>query len=96
MEYSTLSVLESVAYDIIKIDRHFTKNMGSKNSDIIIDMIRKLSQHNNKRCVIEGIETEDQLITLMKRGFTEFQGFYFSKPLNPKEIREYFFKPFED
>ncbi len=90
MKYSTLSVLEKVKYDMIKLDRHFTLNLGTKNADLIVDMVNELCKYNGKRCVVEGVEDEEQLETLKKRGFTEFQGYYFSKPLREKDVEKFY------
>lgn len=96
MKYSTLSVLEKVKYDMIKLDRHFTMNLGTKNADLIVNLVYELCEYNGKRCVVEGVEDKNQLEELKRRGFTEFQGYYYSKPLRESEVEKYYIKFFND
>ncbi|RKX89190.1 MAG: hypothetical protein DRZ90_17375 [Spirochaetes bacterium] len=42
--------------------------------------------------VVEGVETIEQLELLMKFGIRKFQGFYFSKALNPEDYRKFYEK----
>lgn len=92
MEYSTLSMLENVEYDVIKLDQHFTKNLGTKNADLVVNMIHELCVYNNKRCIVEGVEEKAQLDTLLERGFVEFQGYYYARPMPSAEVEKYYSK----
>jgi diguanylate cyclase (GGDEF)-like protein/PAS domain S-box-containing protein len=92
MKYSTLSMLEKVHYDVIKLDKHFTKNLGEKNADLVVNMIVELCDYNHKRCIVEGVEEEWQLEELKTRGFSEFQGYYFSKPIPGNQLEEFYNK----
>ena len=94
MEYSTLSMLENVEYDVIKLDQHFTKNLGTKNADLIVNMIHELCVYNNKRCIVEGVEEEAQLEILKERGFVEFQGYYYSRPMPSSQLAHFYLKDF--
>ena len=94
MEYSTLSMLENVEYDVIKLDQHFTKNLGTKNADLIVNMIHELCVYNNKRCIVEGVEEKAQLEILKERGFVEFQGYYYSRPMPSSKLDQYYSKDF--
>lgn len=86
MNFSTLSMLDRIAYDIIKIDMYFTQNIDNPTSNMLIQMIHNIASINNKRCIVEGIETEEQYNRLKEIGITEFQGHYFSTPLTKEEI----------
>jgi EAL domain-containing protein (putative c-di-GMP-specific phosphodiesterase class I) len=94
MEYSTLSMLENVEYDVIKLDQHFTKNLGTKNADLVVNMIHELCVFNNKRCIVEGVEEKEQLDSLLERGFVEFQGYYYARPMLGSKLEEYYSKNF--
>jgi diguanylate cyclase (GGDEF)-like protein len=95
MKYSTLSMLENVAYDVIKVDMHFTKNLGDRNADLVVNMIRELCNYNNKRCIVEGVEEKWQLDELKRRGFSEFQGYYFSRPIPGEQLVGFYKKKIE-
>ncbi len=86
MNFSTLSMLDRIAYDIIKIDMYFTQNINNPTSNMLIQMIHNIASINNKRCIVEGIESIDQYNLLKEIGITEFQGHYFSKPLTEEDI----------
>ncbi|MEL6259698.1 MAG: EAL domain-containing protein [Cyanobacteria bacterium J06626_6] len=82
--YSSLSRLQQLPVDILKIDRAFVQNIGAKgeNTEIartIIDLADSLSMD----IVAEGVETEDQLEGLRSLGCKKIQGFYFAKPMTP-------------
>ena len=86
MNFSTLSMLDRIAYDIIKIDMYFTQNIDNPTSNLLIKMIQNIAAINNKRCIVEGIESEEQYKLLKEIGIIEYQGHYFSKPLTEDEI----------
>ncbi len=81
-EYSSLSVLESVDFDIIKIDQHFIKNINKISNQEIIKMIRKLTKLTYREMVAEGVETKEQSELLAELGCSIQQGFYLHKPEN--------------
>ena len=80
--YSSLSYLKHLPVDKIKIDRSFVMDIVSDPDDAaIVDAIISIA-HALDLCVIaEGVESKGQLDFLVGRNCTEFQGFYFSKPL---------------
>ena len=82
--YSSLSRLQQLPIDILKIDRAFVQNIGDKgeNTEIartIIDLADSLGMG----IVAEGVETEAQLEGLRALGCKNVQGFYFAKPMTP-------------
>jgi len=79
-EYSSLSILDKVDFDIIKIDRLFIKNLDFKLNVEIIKMIIKIANLTNNLVIAEGVETEEQKTTLEKLGCHIMQGYLFSKP----------------
>ena len=80
--YSSLSYLKHLPVDKIKIDRSFVMDIVSDPDDAaIVEAIISIA-HALDLCVIaEGVESKGQLDFLVSRKCTEFQGYYFSKPL---------------
>ena len=83
--YSNLQSVFSLDFDMIKIDKNILwsaekGNIGRAILDNSVRMIREM----NRKILVEGVETEEQLRTLTRLSVDYLQGFYFSKPL-PKE-----------
>jgi len=80
--YSSLSYLKHLPVDKIKIDRSFVMDIVSDPDDAaIVEAIISIA-HALDLCVIaEGVESKGPLDFLVSRKCTEFQGYYFSKPL---------------
>ena len=78
--YSTLSLLESIDYDVIKIDQLFTKTIERSKTQEIVRMIQKISMMSNKQLIVEGVETRSQKEELEKLKCYVQQGFYFHYP----------------
>ena len=79
-DFSSLAVLETVQFDIVKIDALFTENIHLDKNQEIVKMVRKVTDLSGKEIVIEGVETEAQKETLLLLGCTLQQGFLFHKP----------------
>ena len=84
--YSSLSYLKDLPIDYLKIDRSFT--MGIESSEKHIKLIKgviALAKSLGIEIIAEGIETEDQLNTVLRCGCNKIQGFYISKPVNEED-----------
>lgn len=81
-EYSSLSILEGVDFDMIKIDAHFVQNIDKFSNQEIIKMIRTITSKTSKEIVAEGVETIEQSKALMDLGCQIQQGYYYHKPEN--------------
>lgn len=79
---SSLSALQRLPVDVVKIDRSFVSNIMTDANDAsivtaVIDMGRKMGL----KVIAEGVETEEQMMFLQSRQCDFMQGYYFSKPL---------------
>ena len=84
-DYISLSAIESLSADILKLDlRRFDgrQNQGALNA--VFDQARKLKMS----VAVEGIESMEQLSMLRKCGCSEGQGFYLSKPISTREFED--------
>ncbi len=84
-EYSSLGVLESVDFDMIKIDAIFTQNLSQIKNQEIIRMVRKITNLTGKELVVEGVEDETQKNILYEMDCRLQQGFYHHKPQRLKQ-----------
>ncbi len=88
--YSNVSYLYQMPFRILKIDKSILwSSEKNKKADFtlrsIFDMTNKLGLH----VVVEGVETEAQIIKLLTLGCDYFQGYYFSKPIPGKDYIRY-------
>ncbi|ANH03004.1 EAL domain-containing protein [Shinella sp. HZN7] len=88
--YSTLWQVNRLPLDKIKVDRSFVTNIDSVPTGYkIVKSIIALCRDMKINCIIEGVETQDELNTLRKLDCSLVQGYYYSKPLPPSEIMGY-------
>ena len=84
---SSLSTLESFAFDIIKLDIGFTAKIGKNSkSEAIIKNTIGLSHDIGAKVIAEGVETAEQLAFLQSAGCDMIQGYYFYKPISEEEF----------
>ncbi|MBU4334051.1 MAG: EAL domain-containing protein [Candidatus Omnitrophica bacterium] len=88
--YSSLSCINILPIDSIKIDRTFTRNIGGETKNVIIVENLISMAHNLKlKVVAEGVETPEQLQFLMEKKCDELQGYLFSKPLSCEKMYDF-------
>jgi len=92
-EYSSLSRLNHMPVNRIKIDRSFISNLFSsdKEQTLVKGMIH-LSQTLGLRVVAEGVEHEEQARFLREHGCDEIQGYYISRPVHAEDLLKLFSK----
>jgi len=74
---------------MLKIDRSFVQDVCSNpDSAAVTNAIIALAKSLQLKITAEGIETQQQLSYLQKRGCQEGQGYYFGIPAPAKEIME--------
>ena len=80
--YSSLAYLHRIPADILKIDKTFIHSMRlNHDGETIVRAIVTLAHSLGKRVVAEGVETSQQLSSLMQLQCEYVQGYYFAKPL---------------
>jgi diguanylate cyclase (GGDEF)-like protein len=85
--YSSLSYLQQLPIDKLKIDRSFVASLDqSANGGVIIQAIVTLGRALGMDVVIEGVETEQQRVLLRLAGCNEMQGYLFAKPAVADDI----------
>ncbi len=87
--FSSLNYLKDLLIDKIKIDRAFIKDYPEKDNGALVKIIVNISRELGLNLITEGVETEDQLNYIKSIGGKYIQGYYFSKPLNFDDFKEY-------
>ncbi len=82
--YSSLGYLSQLPVDVIKIDKSFVDPLGepSGRGHALVSAILRLAEQLQLATIVEGIETEAQLQTLVRLGYTIGQGELLSPPLD--------------
>jgi EAL domain-containing protein (putative c-di-GMP-specific phosphodiesterase class I) len=92
--YSSLARLRSLPLDELKIDRAFIAGLTSDERDLgITSLIIELGLKLDLRIVAEGVEDRATAELLRGLGCPAFQGFLFSRPVPPAELREVLRRP---
>ena len=80
--YSSMDVLQSVRFNLIKFDMSFMKRLDEgETGKIILTELMKMTTSLGLDTVCEGVETEDQVRFLRAIGCSKLQGYYYSRPL---------------
>lgn len=88
--YSSLSYLKRFPVHRLKIDRSFVMNVTeSADEATIAKTIIQLGHAIGLNVIAEGVETKEQIEFLAENGCDEFQGYYFSKPLQPNDFKKF-------
>lgn len=89
--YSSLSYLKHLPIDNIKIDKLFVDDiMDPANQGSIVKAIIDMGHNLNFMVTAEGIEQAEQVKFLLQNSCKIGQGYFFSKPISPEDIKHYF------
>ncbi len=88
--YSSLDVLQSIKFNLLKFDMGFMRKLDESNDGrIILTELMKMALALGIDTICEGVETEDQVHFLQEIGCSKLQGFFFSKPAPFDTVLEY-------
>ena len=87
--YSSLSSLNTINFDTLKLDKSLIDYIGDESGEKLLYHITKLAQSLGLYTTAEGVETKEQVDFVKALGCTDIQGFYFSKPLPRAEYEKY-------
>jgi diguanylate cyclase (GGDEF)-like protein len=85
--YSSLSYLRKFPIDALKIDQSFVRQITSTPDETsIVAAVISMGRSLKLRVVAEGVETQQELAFLQAHQCDEPQGYYFSRPILPREF----------
>lgn len=84
--YSSLSRLKSLSVDTLKIDQSFIRPITHEDNErhIAKDII-SMAHRTGLKVVAEGVETEDQILYLIRNNCDQIQGYYCGKPMREED-----------
>ncbi len=87
--YSSLDVLQSIRFQLIKFDMRFLQSFDEGESGkIILTELMRMATALGTETVCEGVETREHVRFLQEIGCTKLQGFYFCRPIPLETILE--------
>jgi len=79
--FSSLTQLRRLPLDRVKLDRSFAGATGDDAGRMIVAAIAGLCRNLRLPCVMEGVETPEQLLRARQFGYRYAQGYHISPPL---------------
>ena len=90
MGYSSLTYISDFGASVVKLDMSLIDQVDTDNKQQeIVRSVIELAKQINLAAIVEGVETQSQVEMLDSLGCRYFQGYYFAKPLLPKDFLEY-------
>ena len=90
--YSSLNLIREMPWNVLKIDKSFLPTQEEEDNDPPkVKMLRHIitmSQDLGLECIVEGVETAEQVKLLKDCKCYLAQGFYFDRPLPVKEFEQ--------
>ena len=88
--YSSLNMISELPIDALKIDMSFIRQAFSNGKNTkLIEIIIDIAGYLEVPVIAEGVETEEQYLTLKELGCNIIQGYYFSKPVPADEFERF-------
>ncbi|MGS1109710.1 PTS sugar transporter subunit IIC/EAL domain-containing protein [Achromobacter anxifer] len=87
--YSALSYLHQFEIDAVKIDRSFVVAQDSDRGALVLNGLLRFCEALNLQIVVEGVETDQQLMALESPAEIIVQGWYYSKALSGDSLMDY-------
>ncbi len=87
--FSSLSYLQKLPLNRLKIDRSFVTDIDKEGQSVIAETIINLGKKMQLKVIAEGIEEIEQQERLTELGCDEVQGFYYAKPMPANEFINY-------
>ncbi|MDO5291346.1 MAG: EAL domain-containing protein [bacterium] len=85
--YSSLSYINALPLDIIKMDKSFVDTITKDRKKAqLVDTILAIAKQLDYKVVAEGVETSDQLEYLQERTCEYIQGYLWGKPMSLEEV----------
>lgn len=83
--YSGLTSIAEIKPDYIKMDKSFVDNIETNQVNrALIDTFTDFAEKIGGKLIVEGVETQEQALTLIDMGVHLGQGYFFAKPQRKK------------
>lgn len=88
--YSSMNLIRELPWNVLKIDKSFLpdKSDDDRQKRVMFRHLVSLAQDMEIECIVEGVESVEQIKLLKESNCYLAQGFYFDKPLAVTEFEE--------
>jgi len=88
--YSSLNMITKLPIDALKLDMMFIRTAFHETGNTgILKIMLDISRYLSVPMIAEGVETEEQMLTLQGLGCDIVQGYYFARPMPAKDFEAY-------
>ncbi|MCF2947330.1 EAL domain-containing protein [Paraglaciecola aquimarina] len=87
--FSSMSYLQKLPLDRLKVDRSFVNEITPGKSAFIVETIVTLGNKLGLSTIAEGVEKREQASYMLKLGCDEAQGYLFAKPMPFEQLLEF-------
>ena len=88
--YSSLNMIIHLPIDLLKLDMGFIRYAFSEGGDTgILKIMLDIARYLSVPMIAEGVETEQQMLTLKELGCDIVQGYYFARPMPAEEFEKF-------
>lgn len=88
--YSSLNMITKLPIDALKLDMMFIRTAFHETGNTgILKVMLDISRYLSVPMIAEGVETEEQMLTLQGLGCDIVQGYYFARPMPAKDFEAY-------
>jgi len=87
--YSSIQRLNKLDSMALKIDQSFVRNIEDREAYSFLDAIVNLAHTTSNLVIVEGVETLQEKLLLMKMGVRYCQGYFYGKPIDVYDLENY-------
>lgn len=89
--YSSLNLIKEISWNVLKLDKAFLPVMAQSaftNDNIMLRHVVAMAIDMGLECIVEGVETYEQVKLLIENNCYLAQGYYFDRPLPVYEFEQ--------
>ncbi|MCR5817006.1 MAG: EAL domain-containing protein [Ruminococcus sp.] len=82
--YSSLNLISEIPWNVIKLDKSLIPLKTDSDTSprrVMFSHVVKMAKEMGLECISEGVESEDQISTMLENGCDIVQGFFYDRPL---------------
>ena len=86
---ANILLLSNIKFEYLKLDKFFMDNISKdERIKIFLEAVNKIVKISNAYAIVEGIETKQQIETIINYGYKYGQGYYLSRPISLSQLEK--------